>query len=220
MQRVPVLMKIGIKILFCGPESFTPDHNYLMGEAPNLKRFFVAAGFNSLGILSGGGAGYVMARWIVHGHPPMDVWSVNIRRMLEFQNDSRYLAARTVETLGIGYQDHWPFRQWETARGIRKSPLHEGSPPRAPVSANRRDGSERTGSTFRAARPRIVQLGAPELVRAQRRRASRGTRARRAIRSIVFCEIHRRGRGSDEVLNRIATAHCDVPPGRSSTRSF
>jgi len=125
MKRVPKLLETGIKLLFCGPESFTPDHNYLMGEAPNLRNFFVAAGFNSLGILSGGGAGYVMAHWIAEGRPPMDVWSVNIRRTHAWQDNDRYLHERIVETLGIGYQDHWPFRQWSTARGVKKSILHD-----------------------------------------------------------------------------------------------
>ncbi|MGB8692514.1 MAG: FAD-dependent oxidoreductase, partial [Steroidobacteraceae bacterium] len=97
MQRVPCLLETGIKLLFCGPESFTPDHNYLMGEAPNLRNFFVAAGFNSLGILSGGGVGHVMARWIVEGHPPMDVWSVNLRRTHAWQDNDRFLLDRTVE---------------------------------------------------------------------------------------------------------------------------
>jgi glycine/D-amino acid oxidase-like deaminating enzyme len=94
MRRVPCLLETGIKLLFCGPESFTPDHNYLMGEAPNLKNFFVAAGFNSLGILSGGGAGFVMAHWIVEGRAPMDVWSVNLRRMHPWQDNDRYLMDR------------------------------------------------------------------------------------------------------------------------------
>ena len=116
MRRVPQLSNTGIRLLFCGPESFTPDHNYLMGEAPNLRNFFIAAGFNSLGILSGGGVGHVMSHWIAEGHPPMDVWSVNVRRMQPWQNNLRYLRDRTVESLGIGYQDHWPFRQWQTAR--------------------------------------------------------------------------------------------------------
>ncbi|MDE2305491.1 MAG: GcvT family protein [Gammaproteobacteria bacterium] len=125
MRRVPILLETGIKLLFCGPESFTPDHNYLMGEAPNLKNFFVAAGFNSLGILSGGGVGHVMSQWIVEGRAPMDLWSVNLRRMHAWQDNDRYLLDRTVETLGIGYQDHWPNRQWETARGVKKSVLHD-----------------------------------------------------------------------------------------------
>jgi 4-methylaminobutanoate oxidase (formaldehyde-forming) len=125
MRRVPTLLDTGIKLLFCGPESFTPDHNYLMGEAPRLKNFFVAAGFNSLGILSGGGAGFVMARWILEGRAPMDVWSVDVRRTHAWQDNDRYLQDRTVESLGIGYQDHWPFRQWTTARGVKKSVLHD-----------------------------------------------------------------------------------------------
>ncbi len=125
MRRVPSLLDTGIKLLFCGPESFTPDHNYLMGEAPNLKNFFVAAGFNSLGILSAGGAGFVMAQWILEGRAPMDVWSVNLRRTHAWQDNDRYLQDRVVESLGVGYQDHWPFRQWTTARGIKKSVLHD-----------------------------------------------------------------------------------------------
>jgi heterotetrameric sarcosine oxidase gamma subunit len=125
MRRVPSLLDTGIKLLFCGPESFTPDHNYLMGEAPGLKNFFVAAGFNSLGILSGGGAGLVMARWLLEGRAPMDVWSVDLRRTHAWQDNDRYLQDRTVESLGIGYQDHWPFRQWTTARGVKKSVLHD-----------------------------------------------------------------------------------------------
>ncbi|MGD9601448.1 MAG: FAD-dependent oxidoreductase [Gammaproteobacteria bacterium] len=125
LRRVPILLDTGIKLFFCGPESFTPDHNYLMGEAPNLRNFFVAAGFNSLGILSGGGAGMVMAHWIVHGYPPMDMWTVDIRRAHAWQDNDRYLHDRIVESLGIGYQDHWPFRQWSTARGVKKSILHD-----------------------------------------------------------------------------------------------
>ena len=125
MKRVPCLLETGIRLLFCGPESFTPDHNYLMGEAPNLKNFFVAAGFNSLGILSGGGVGQVMADWIVNGHPTMDVWSVNLRRAHRWQDNDAFLRDRIRESLGIGYQDHWPFRQWTTARGVKKSVLHD-----------------------------------------------------------------------------------------------
>ena len=103
-----MLADTGVKLLFCGPESFTPDHNYMMGEAPNLKEFFVAAGFNSLGILSAGGVGLVMSHWIVHGHPPMDVWSVNIRRTHAWQKNPRYLptawsnrSASAIRTIGL-----------------------------------------------------------------------------------------------------------------------
>ncbi len=125
MRRIPSMRNVGVRMLFCGPESFTPDHNPIIGEAPELKNYFVAAGFNSLGILSAGGAGLVLAHWIVNGHPPMDVFETNIRRTLPFQNNSLFLRDRIVETLGIGYQNQWPHRQWETARGLRRSALHD-----------------------------------------------------------------------------------------------
>ncbi len=125
MHRVPVLAETGIQLFFNGPESFTPDDRYLLGEAPELKNFFVAAGFNSIGIQSAGGAGKVLADWILDGHPPMDLWDVDIRRAMPFQRNRRYLRDRTVETLGLLYDMHWPFRQVVSARGVRKSALHD-----------------------------------------------------------------------------------------------
>ena len=125
LNRLPSLEHIGIQLFFNGPESFTPDDRYLLGEAPNLKHFFVAAGFNSVGIQSAGGAGMVLAEWIVKGLPPMDVSDVDVRRGMPFQSNRQYLHDRTVEGLGLLYAMHWPFRQYETARDIRRSPLHD-----------------------------------------------------------------------------------------------
>ena len=125
IERIPVLGETGIKIFFNGPESFTPDNRYLLGPSPEVPNFFVAAGFNSIGIQSAGGAGKVLAEWIVNGHPPMDLWDVDIRRMMPFQNNRRYLHDRTVEALGLLYAMHWPFRQPESARGVRTSPFHQ-----------------------------------------------------------------------------------------------
>ena len=125
VRRVPALAKTGIQVFFNGPESFTPDDRYLLGEAPELKNLFVAAGFNSIGIQSAGGAGKVLADWILDGHPPMDLWDVDVRRAMPFQRNRRYLRERTVETLGLLYDMHWPFRQVESARGVRKSALHD-----------------------------------------------------------------------------------------------
>lgn len=125
MERIPAVQDYGIQLLFNGPESFTADHNYLMGEAPEIKNYFVAAGFNSLGILSAGGAGKVMADWIMKGYAPMDCFESDIRRTLPFQNNAKFLQDRIVESLGIDYQYHWPYRQWETARGVKKSPLYD-----------------------------------------------------------------------------------------------
>ena len=125
MERIPSVKEAGIRLLFCGPESFTPDMGPLMGEAPELKNFFVAAGLNSLGILLGGGVGRVMAQWIVDGLPPVDVCEINIDRMVPFQNNPKYLQDRTREILGMMYVDHWPNRCFESARNVRKSVLHD-----------------------------------------------------------------------------------------------
>ena len=125
IRRVPVLESTGVQVFFNGPESFTPDDRYLLGEAPEMRGFFVAAGFNSIGIQSAGGAGKVLADWIVDGHAPFDLWDVDIRRCAPFQRNQRYLRDRTVESLGLLYAMHWPFRQAQSARGVRRSILHE-----------------------------------------------------------------------------------------------
>ncbi|MFI5022808.1 MAG: FAD-dependent oxidoreductase [Alphaproteobacteria bacterium] len=125
MRRLPALERVGIRKFFNGPESFTPDVRYMLGEAPELPGLFVAAGFNSTGIQSAGGAGKVLAEWIVGGHPPMDLWDVDIRRMQPFQGNKRYLAERVSESLGLLYAMHWPYRQYETARNVRLTPLYE-----------------------------------------------------------------------------------------------
>jgi 4-methylaminobutanoate oxidase (formaldehyde-forming) len=124
-ERLPVLRDAGIKLFFNGPESFTPDDRYILGEAPELSGYFVAAGFNSVGFQSGGGAGRALADWIVDGHPSMDLSEVDIRRFLPWQGNRRYLHDRTTEVLGLLYDMHWPFRQVETARGVRRSPFHD-----------------------------------------------------------------------------------------------
>ena len=125
VHRTPGLANVGINLFFNGPESFTPDDRYLLGETPEVRNLFVAAGFNSIGIQSAGGAGKVLADWVVDGHPPMDLWDVDVRRCMPFQRNRRYLKDRTVESLGLLYAMHWPFRQPETARGVRRSILHD-----------------------------------------------------------------------------------------------
>jgi len=124
-ERVPALQSVGIRQFFNGPESFTPDDRYLLGEAPDLPGFFVAAGFNSVGVSSAGGAGRALADWIADGAAPVDLEDVDLRRMMPFQANAKYLRERTVESLGLLYAMHWPFRQFETARGVRRSPLHD-----------------------------------------------------------------------------------------------
>ena len=124
MSRVPATFDAGVRTFFCGPESFTPDLAPLVGEAPNLDGYFVAAGMNSVGILTGGGLGRIVAQWIVDGRPDVDVTGFTIDRMADYQLAPRYRAERTVETLGMVYAPHYPGRSMATARGIRRSPLH------------------------------------------------------------------------------------------------
>ncbi len=107
-----------------GPESFTPDNNFIMGEAPELKNFYVAAGFNSIGIASGGGAGRALAEWIVNGEPTLDLWPVDIRRFARFHDDDRFLKERVSEVLGLHYMMPWPNRELQSARPQRQSPLY------------------------------------------------------------------------------------------------
>ena len=124
-ERMPLFQTAGIHTFFCGPESFTPDDRYYLGPAPEIEGYWVAAGYNSVGIVSSGGAGMALAHWITEGEAPFDLWEVDLRRAQPFQRNRRYLKERVTETLGLLYADHWPYRQPDTARGVRKTPLHD-----------------------------------------------------------------------------------------------
>ncbi len=125
INRMPMLAEAGIHTFFNGPESFTPDDAYYLGLAPEMDNVWVAAGFNSIGIQSAGGAGMALASWMDTGEKPFDLGDVDISRMQPFQGNKHYLFERSKETLGLLYADHFPYRQKATARGIRRSPLHE-----------------------------------------------------------------------------------------------
>jgi len=125
MNRVPISLQTGIKKLFCGPESFTPDLSPVVGEAPELKNYFVCAGLNSIGILTGGGMGRVMAHWLINGKPDVDITGMNIDRLHRYQCNPEYRRERIAESLGLVYRCHYPTRTMETARGAMKSPLHD-----------------------------------------------------------------------------------------------
>ena len=124
MARVPMLADVGWRRFFCGPESFTPDDQFHLGEAPGLRGYFVAAGLNSVGIQSAGGLGKACAEWMHHGHAPLDLWGNDIRRVHPFMGTQAFIEERVEETLGLLYENHFPQRQFETARGVRLSPLH------------------------------------------------------------------------------------------------
>ena len=124
MRRVPVSLETGVRKFFCGPESFTPDLQPIVGEAPELKNYFVAAGLNSIGIITGGGLGRVLAHWIINGRPDVDVTGFDIDRLHPYQANPEYRATRTVESLGMVYLCHYPTRSTQSARGVKHSPVH------------------------------------------------------------------------------------------------
>jgi 4-methylaminobutanoate oxidase (formaldehyde-forming) len=125
MSRVPISMDVGVRKFFCGPESFTPDLAPIVGEAPELRNYFVAAGLNSIGILTGGGIGRVVAHWIVNGKPDVDVTGMNIDRLHKYQSNPEYRRTRTVESLGMVYQCHYPTRSMMTARDCKRAAIHD-----------------------------------------------------------------------------------------------
>ena len=123
-NRMPLLAEAGIHTFFNGPESFTPDDAYHLGLAPEMDNVWVAAGFNSIGIQSAGGAGHALSQWMDSGEKPFDLGDVDISRMQPFQGNKHYLFERSKETLGLLYADHFPYLQKRTARGIRRTPFH------------------------------------------------------------------------------------------------
>ena len=125
LERIPALEQTGIRKFYNGPESFTPDNQFLLGEAPGLAGYFVGAGFNSVGIASAGGAGRALAEWVVQGEPSMDLTSVDVRRFSPYAADETWLRSRVAEILGLHYAVPWPNREPETARDVRLSPLHQ-----------------------------------------------------------------------------------------------
>ena len=215
MRRVPALESAGVQVFFNGPESFTPDDRYLLGETPELRGLYVAAGFNSIGIQSAGGAGRVLADWIIDGHPPFDLWDVDIRRCVPFQRNKRYLRDRTVESLGLLYAMHWPFRQPESARGVRRSTLHDrlasagacfgevagferanwfaapGMPPRYEYSYGRQNWFGQSAAEHQAVREQVGLFDQSS-----------------------FAKFVLKGRDAARVLGRLSANEVDVPIGR------
>jgi 4-methylaminobutanoate oxidase (formaldehyde-forming) len=124
MEMVPLLGTVGIRHFLNGPESFTPDNRFILGEAPALRNFYVATGFNSQGILSSAGVGKAISEWMVAGEPTMDLSQLDIARFQGFETNTRFLHDRISESLGLLYAMHWPHRQFDTARGVRETPLY------------------------------------------------------------------------------------------------
>jgi 4-methylaminobutanoate oxidase (formaldehyde-forming) len=215
MDRIPIVKNTGIHKLFCGPESFTPDAEPLMGETPGLDNFYVAAGLNSLGILLGGGVGKVMADWIVNRIPDVDITGIDVARIAPFQNTPRYRRDRTVEALGIIFEEAYHNRQYETARNVRKSAFHdrmaaagayfgsyagweypdwfapEGVEPRVEYSWGRQNWFEYSAAEHRAARENLTLMDYS-----------------------VMGKILVQGRDAEKHLNHICANNIAVPTGK------
>ena len=215
MYRVPMLQDVGWRSFFCGPESFTPDDQFHMGEAPELKGFYVACGLNSVGIQTSGGLGRALADWMHLGHAPMDLWGNDIRRMFPFQSTQAYIEQRVSETLGLLYDNHYPYKQMETSRNLRHSPLHErlaarnacfgeaagwerpnwfapeGVEPKYEYSFGKQNWFEHSAAEHRAAREKVVLFDQSS-----------------------FSKYLVQGRDAVKVLQRVSSANVDVEPGR------
>ena len=182
--------RAGVKELINGPESFTPDGNFIIGPAPGLTGYYVGAGFNAFGIASGGGAGKVLAEWIVGGEAPFDVWPVDIRRFGAPHRDIDWVRERTLELYGKHYTIAWPGEEHASGRPLRRSPLYEQLKAQGAVFGEKL-GWERpnwfaAGSEDAARR---VQFRAPELVCGRGARTPGDARARRAVRSELVRQI-------------------------------
>ncbi|OAN80778.1 FAD-dependent oxidoreductase [Jannaschia sp. EhC01] len=215
IERMPMLAEAGIHTFFNGPESFTPDDAYHLGPAPEVDGYWVCAGFNSIGIQSGGGAGWALAEWMQNGIPPFDIGDVDIRRMQPFQRNRKYLRERASETLGLLYADHYPYRQKATARGVRRSPLHEHLKAEGAVFGELA-GWERANWFASAGQERVYRYD-------WKGQNWFGNQAQehRAVRQAVglydmssFGKIRVDGPDAEAFLNRIAGGDMSVPVGK------
>jgi glycine cleavage system T protein len=215
MHRMPLFQKAGIHTFFNGPESFTPDDRYYLGEAPELAGYWVAAGYNSIGIASSGGAGMALAHWITEGEPPFDLWEVDIRRAQPFQKNRRYLQDRVSETLGLLYADHYPYRQMATSRGVRRSPLHGALAARGAVFGEVA-GWERANWFARDGQEREYRYawGRQNWFDNQRAEHLAVRQAVGLFDMTSFGKIRVEGRDACAFLNRVCANQVDVATGR------
>ncbi len=215
LHRIPALAEAEIRQFINGPESFTPDSHYILGEAPELRNYYVGAGFNSMGIASAGGAGKALAEWIVNGEPTMDLWPVDIRRFARFQGNDKWLGERVGETLGTHYAMPWPNREMHTARPFRRSPVYhllegkgacfgskmgweravwfadDGQKPEMEYSFGRQNWFDNRAAEHRAAREAVAVFD-----------------------QTSFSKFRIEGRDAEAVLQRLCANNVAVEPGR------
>ena len=215
VNRLPMLAEAGIRTFFNGPESFTPDNAYHLGLAPGAANVWVAAGFNSVGIQSAGGAGMALAHWMDTGEKPFDLGDVNIARAQPFQKNRRYLRERAAEALGLLYADHFPYRQKATARGLRRTPFHAQLAAHGAVFGELA-GWERANWYAREGQEKKYEYSW------KRQNFFGNVRDElMAVRTGVglydmssFGKLRVEGRDAEAFLNRVCGADVAVPPGR------
>ncbi|MGH8851889.1 MAG: GcvT family protein [Casimicrobiaceae bacterium] len=214
MHRTPCLETAEVKMLLNGPESFTLDGNFILGEAPEIRRYFVCAGFNSAGIANAGGAGKLIAEWVTGGEAPLDLWDVDIRRFAPFHANRRHLFDRTAETLGLHYAMRWPREELATVRPLRRSPLYDRLKDRGAVFGSKLNW-ERANyflmSGTDVPRSTLDTPGWLPAVLDEQRAAREGVVV---FDQTSFAKFILMGRDALQVLQRLCSNEIDVPVGR------
>ena len=214
-RRLPILEDIGIMLHFDGPESFTPDDRAIVGPAPELQGYWVASGFNSHGLRSGAGAGRALADWIVDGDPGQDLWEVDLRRFAPSQGNRRYLHDRVREAVGLLYAPHWPFRQVESARGVRRTPFHDRLAARGACFGELMGWERANWYAPPGVEPRYEYTHGRQNWFPFSAEEHRATREHVAVfDESTFGKILVSGPDACAILNRVSTADVDVPTGR------
>ena len=215
--RVPAMQSAGIKQFINGPESFTPDGNFILGEAPEVRGIFVGAGFNAFGIAAGGGAGMALAEWVAKGEPPFDLWPVDIRRFGKNHLDTSWVRTRTLEAYAKHYTMAWPFEEYRSGRPLTPlAALRQAQGAKAPVLARSSAGNGRTGlPILRAARsPRTIYSYERQNWFDAVGREHQACRERVAVfDQTSFAKFLLVGRDAEQALSWIAANDVAKPPG-------
>ena len=215
LHRIPALETAEARMLLNGPESFTPDGSFLLGEAPEVRGFFVGCGMNSVGIATGGGAGRAIAEWIVHGQPTMDLWPVDIRRFARVHANQRVLRQRVPEELGLHYAIGFPGREPETARGLRRGPVHDRLAAKG-AQFGPRMGWERANWFAREGDPvpPPLRFGKPAWFDAVARECKAAREGVVVFDQTSFGKLLVQGPDAEKVLQRLCANDVAVDPGR------
>ncbi len=213
IHRTPCLETAEVKLLLNGPESFTPDGNFILGEAPELAGYFVCAGFNSAGIANSGGAGKLIAEWIANGDAPLDLWDVDLRRFAPFHANRKHLADRTVESLGLHYAMRWPREELATVRPLRRSPLYDRLAANGAVFGSKMNWERANYFLPAGATPPSYTLGTPGWLPyvLEEQRACREEVV--VFDQTSFSKFVLKGRDALTVLQRLCANEIDVPEG-------